>query len=72
MPKIVSLGDVQRVLRQLLRERVPIRDLATILEAMADAAAGDQGSRRHHRGGARRHGPRDLPAVSERARASCR
>jgi flagellar biosynthesis protein FlhA len=39
VPKVVSLGDVQRVLRQLLRERVPVRDLATILEAMADAAA---------------------------------
>jgi len=39
VPKIVSLGDVQRVLRQLLRERVPIRDLVTILEALADAAS---------------------------------
>jgi flagellar biosynthesis protein FlhA len=38
VPKLVSVGDVQRVLRQLLRERVPIRDLVTILEAMADAA----------------------------------
>ena len=40
VPKVVSLGDIQRVLRQLLRERVPVRDLVTILEAMADAAAG--------------------------------
>jgi len=39
VPKIASVGDVQRVLRQLLRERVPVRDLATILEAMADASA---------------------------------
>jgi flagellar biosynthesis protein FlhA len=39
VPKVVSLGEVQRVLRQLLRERVPIRDLVTILEAMSDAAA---------------------------------
>ena len=39
VPKVVSLGDVQRVLRQLLRERVPVRDLVTILEALADAAA---------------------------------
>jgi flagellar biosynthesis protein FlhA len=38
IPKLVSVGDVQRVLRQLLRERVPIRDLTTILEAIADAA----------------------------------
>jgi flagellar biosynthesis protein FlhA len=38
VPKIVSVGDLQRVLRQLLRERVPVRDLATILEALADAS----------------------------------
>jgi flagellar biosynthesis protein FlhA len=38
VPKVVNLGEVQRVLRQLLRERVPIRDLTTILEAVADAA----------------------------------
>jgi flagellar biosynthesis protein FlhA len=39
VPKTVSLGEVQRVLRQLLRERVPVRDLVTILEALADAAS---------------------------------
>jgi flagellar biosynthesis protein FlhA len=39
VPKVASVGDVQRVLRQLLRERVGVRDLATILEAMADASA---------------------------------
>ena len=39
VPKVVSVGEIQRVLRQLLRERVPVRDLATILEAIADAAA---------------------------------
>jgi len=38
VPKLVSVGDIQRVLRQLLRERVPVRDLTTILEAIADAA----------------------------------
>jgi len=38
VPKVATTGDVQRVLRQLLRERVPVRDLATILEAMADAS----------------------------------
>jgi flagellar biosynthesis protein FlhA len=38
VPKLVSVGEVQRVLRQLLRERVPVRDLVTILEALADAA----------------------------------
>lgn len=38
VPKVVGIGEIQRVLRQLLRERVPIRDLTTILEAIADAA----------------------------------
>jgi flagellar biosynthesis protein FlhA len=38
VPKVASVGDVQRVLRQLLRERVGVRDLSTILEAMADAS----------------------------------
>jgi flagellar biosynthesis protein FlhA len=36
-PKVLSLGEVQRVLQSLLRERVPIRDLSTILEAIGDA-----------------------------------
>ena len=39
VPKICTIGEIQRVLRQLLRERVPVRDLVTILEAMADAAS---------------------------------
>jgi len=39
VPKLVSVGEVQRVIRQLLRERVPVRDLTTILESLADAAA---------------------------------
>jgi flagellar biosynthesis protein FlhA len=38
VPKVLTVGDVQRVLKQLLRERVPVRDLMTILEALADAA----------------------------------
>ena len=39
VPKILSLGEVQKVLQQLLREQVSIRDLATILEALLDTAA---------------------------------
>jgi flagellar biosynthesis protein FlhA len=39
VPKLLSLGEVQRVLQQLLREQVSIRDLPTILEALVDAAA---------------------------------
>lgn len=37
-PGLLSVGDVQKVLRGLLRERVPIRDLVTILETLADYA----------------------------------
>jgi flagellar biosynthesis protein FlhA len=39
LPTVVSIGDVQKVLQHLLRERVPIRDMVTILETMADFAA---------------------------------
>jgi flagellar biosynthesis protein FlhA len=38
IPALVSTGDVEKVLQGLLRERVPIRDLSTILEAVADGA----------------------------------
>ena len=39
MPKLMSLGEVQKVLQQLLREQVSIRDMGTILEALVEAAA---------------------------------
>jgi flagellar biosynthesis protein FlhA len=38
VPKIVSLGEVQKVLQQLLREQVSIRDLPAILETLLDVA----------------------------------
>lgn len=38
VPGMLSLGEVQKVLAGLLKERVPIRDLVTILEALADHA----------------------------------
>lgn len=38
VPKHLSLGAVQRVLRNLLAEQIPIRDLRTIAEALADHA----------------------------------
>jgi len=38
VPKLLSLAVVQRVLQNLLRERVPIRDSVTILEALSEAA----------------------------------
>ena len=39
IPKLMSLGEVQKVLQQLLREQVSIRDLGTILEALVDTAS---------------------------------
>ena len=39
VPDMLSLGDVQNVLRNLLRERIPIRDLSGILEVLANHAA---------------------------------
>ncbi len=38
VPNLLSLGEVQKVLQNLLKEGVPIRDLVTILEALADRA----------------------------------
>lgn len=39
VPKLMTLGEVQRVLQQLLREQVSIRDLGSLLEVMVEAAA---------------------------------
>jgi flagellar biosynthesis protein FlhA len=36
VPSILSLGDVQKVLIKLLKEKVSIRDLVTIFETLAD------------------------------------
>jgi len=38
VPKLMTLGEVQRVLQQLLREQVSIRDLGTILETLIETA----------------------------------
>ena len=38
VPKLMTLGEVQRVLQQLLREQVSIRDLGTILEVLVETA----------------------------------
>jgi len=37
VPGVVPVGVIQKVVQNLLRERVPVRDLARILEATADA-----------------------------------
>ena len=39
VPAMMSLGEIQKVLVCLLRERVPVRDLVTILETLADYAS---------------------------------
>ncbi len=36
VPSVLSTGEVQKVLQNLLREGVPIRDMVTILETLAD------------------------------------
>ncbi|HEX9062170.1 MAG TPA: flagellar biosynthesis protein FlhA, partial [Clostridia bacterium] len=38
VPKLMSIGEIQKVLSNLLREGVSIRDMATVLEALADYA----------------------------------
>jgi len=38
VPGLLTVGEVQRVLQNLLRERIPIRNLVMILETLADAA----------------------------------
>ncbi|HEY8486209.1 MAG TPA: flagellar biosynthesis protein FlhA [Limnochordales bacterium] len=54
VPELLGVGEVQKVLQNLLREGVPIRDLVTILEALADAA--------HH--------TRDVDQLTEHVRAA--
>lgn len=38
IPDLLSLGEVQKILQNLLREKVSIRDMVTILETLADYA----------------------------------
>lgn len=36
IPDLMSLGELQKVLQNLLREKVPIKDIVTIMESLAD------------------------------------
>ena len=36
IPEVVPLGTLQKILQSLLKERVPIRDLATVVETVSD------------------------------------
>lgn len=38
-PKLLSIGEIQKVLMNLLREQISIRDMVTILETLADYAS---------------------------------
>ncbi len=38
VPNVLTIGEIQQVLQNLLAERIPIRDLITILEALANHA----------------------------------
>ncbi len=42
IPSVISVSGVQRVLQNLLRETVSVRDLPTIIEAIAEAGRGTQ------------------------------
>lgn len=42
IPKKLALGQLVNVLQNLLKERVPIKDLITILEILADHATGEK------------------------------
>ncbi len=45
VPKLMGIGEIQKVLQNLLQEGISIRDLLTILETLADHAAYNQGYR---------------------------
>jgi flagellar biosynthesis protein FlhA len=64
VPKLLPLATVQRVLQNLLRERVSIRDAVSILEALGEAGGHAQ-SRAADRVRAPVHPPRGGQAVSE-------
>jgi len=42
VPKLMTLGEVQKVLQQLLREQTSIRDLGTILETLVETASSNK------------------------------
>ena len=73
VPGLLRPGELQRVLQNLLRERVSIRDLETILETLAVSCGQDEGHRRADRArppepGAADH--RELPRRRRPARGS--
>lgn len=54
IPNIISFGDFQKLLSNLLREEVPIKDLTTIIETITDNSLN----------------PKDLDAITENVRVA--
>ena len=65
VPSLLTLGTVLRVIRNLLREEVSIRDLRTIVETLADYGVSHQGPGDADRVRAPDHGPLHRGAVQE-------
>ena len=61
MPKVLPLAVVVRVMQGLLAERVPIRNVRAIVEALAEAGPRSQDPDRAHRPGQGCPGPTDRP-----------
>ena len=68
VPSRISVGGIQRVLQTLLAERVSIRDLALIVEAIGEAAAASQNVIVHHRARPRAPRPADQQRQHRRGR----
>ena len=64
VPKLLSLGEVQKVLQQLLRERVSIRDMGAVLEALVETAPLGKDVAADGRGGAPGDWEEDRPAFA--------
>ena len=64
VPKVLPLATLQKVLQNLLEEGVHIRDMRTIVEALADA-------RRPHAGPGRAHRRRCASRSAARSRSRC-
>ena len=72
VPKMLPLSVIQRVLQNLLRERVPIRDGVTILEALSEGAQMTKNSDLAHRVCPAGDSPPDRQFAPQRARRSFR
>ncbi len=68
IPTQVKPGELQKVMQNLLRERVPVRDLETILETARRLRLPDQGPGSSQRIRPPRPGPDDLQAIRGRTR----